>query len=250
MNPALLLNPKAFKKSEQQRTPFFSPTSSTMSFDTLASSDLTSGFSNSTQGNMELDNPVFAYPSMLDVDYDHVPDADEEPAQSSAIQDTAPLTDSDANEKKGGGRQDSKRGSGASTPRDGVTGFLHDAVTASQDPTILPIDRKSLLSAKGAKNATPIDVDADGDATDVRSMNLIENLYHVQDRSEASTKRRTVHDEGHDEKRKKQKFEITGGSGVMSEFIKDEKAKDVVDIIDASGVAAAIDLTGTQTRVL
>ena len=118
---------------------------------------------------------------------------------------------------------------------------------AKQDPNTHSFDRKSLLSAKGVKNAT-IDVDAD-DATDVRSLNLIENLYHVQDRSEASTKRRTVHDEGHDEKRKKQKFEITGGSGVMSEFIKDEKAKDVVDITDASGVAAAIDLTGTQTRV-
>ena len=131
MNPALLLNPKAFKKSEQQRAPFISPITSTMSFDTLASSDLTSGFSNGMQGNMELDNPVFAYPSMLDVDYDHVPDADEEPragdaAQSNAIQDTASLTDSDASEKKGGGRKDSKRGSGTATPRDGVTGFLHD----------------------------------------------------------------------------------------------------------------------------
>lgn len=104
-----------------------------------------------------------------------------------------------------------------------------------------------MLNAKGVKQG-PISIDDDDDdkGTDIKSVNLIESLYHVQDRAEAAGKRRKIQDSGDDddERKKKQKFEISGGSGVMSEFVKDEKAKDVAEIQDAAGVAATIDLTG------
>lgn len=72
-------------------------------------------------------------------------------------------------------------------------------------------------------------------------------MFNVQERSEVTTKRRKVEGgdyDDDDEVRKKQKFEIQGGSGVMTDFIRDEKAKNVGRVKDAFGVAAAIDLTG------
>jgi hypothetical protein len=115
-------------------------------------------------------------------------------------------------------------------------------------------DRKALLSSKGAKavrDATNV-VDLSSDDSDggqnIKTVNLLENLYRVQDRSEVTTKRRQIAadtDGDEDEARKKkQKFDMSGGGGgVMSEFIRDEKAKDVGEIQNAADVAAAIDLT-------
>ena len=129
MNPALLLNPKAFKKSEQPRARFLSPSSSAvMAFQ--GSIPTASSFNSQHIGGYET-NPVFEHPNMLDEDYII---SDGEAQDLHNHDDADSLTHPDAKEDKKAGRKDSQRGSGASTPRDGVAGFLHEGGARAVTP--------------------------------------------------------------------------------------------------------------------
>lgn len=77
---------------------------------------------------MDLSNPVFEHRGILDDDF-HGGGSDSPNLRARARSEdsNSMLTEADsAKSVKSGGRQDSKRGSGASTPRDGVAGFLHE----------------------------------------------------------------------------------------------------------------------------
>jgi hypothetical protein len=84
-------------------------------------------FDNQMQGAMDLSNPVFEHKGILDDDFHGGSDSPIWRARARSEDSTNTLTELDAaKSEKSEGRKDSKRGSGASTPRDGVSGFLHE----------------------------------------------------------------------------------------------------------------------------
>jgi hypothetical protein len=114
---------------------------------------------------------------------------------------------------------------------------------------VTTFDAKSLLSpktGKGSREQPAIVDDDDKDDAESGGVNFYEKLYRVEDRTEAPGKRRKLEaaNDDIDEPHKKSKFEIKGGSDVMSDFIRNEKQKDVDEIKDGLRVAGAIDLTG------
>jgi hypothetical protein len=77
---------------------------------------------------MDLSNTLWHFLSILHEDSIHGSEYGSQPQSTPTMQfreSTETLTDADI-QQKGKVRKDSKRGSGASTPRDGVAGFLHD----------------------------------------------------------------------------------------------------------------------------
>jgi hypothetical protein len=79
---------------------------------------------------------------------------------------------------------------------------------------------------------------------------MIEKLHRVEKRTEAPAKRRKLEsangDDDDDDARKKSKFEIKAGSGVVTDFLNEEKQKGADEIKDGAGVAGAIDITSTH----
>ena len=148
--------------------------------------------------------------------------------------------------------RDTSKGNPLASPSTPKSGSKPDPKTLLSPTSASTFDRRALLSAKAVKTGhdTIIDVDDDKDAENANARSsLLEKVFHVQDRAEVAVKRRkaTASDED-DDARKKQKFDIKGGSGVMVDFRKDEEAKvkDARGAKDAAAVASAIniDLTG------
>jgi hypothetical protein len=108
-------------------------------------------------------------------------------------------------------------------------------------------DAKTLLSPKTGKGTRdePTVVDDDDGITESGHAPMLERLHRVEERKETPVRRRKLEDtEDGNDANKKTKFEIKGGSGVITEFKRDENQKDVDEIKDGLGVASVIDLTG------
>ncbi|KIW00157.1 uncharacterized protein PV09_08333 [Verruconis gallopava] len=185
MNPALLLNPKAYKKNVQSKSK-----------------------------NLE--------------------DSKSGPSASSSVHDAS-------GGYSGGNGSDKSRAIAKDKP---VHDSVNDAKTvglttkrAHRAPAVSP--------GKGTQDEPAVITDED-EPRNINSASLYEKTFGLQRRTEVPIKRRlggALVEDVNDEASKKRKLEIKGGSGVVSEFLEDEKLKDAERLADGIGLANAIDLT-------